>query len=137
MLIDNVTIKTNRDGLNLSQCRDVEVVHCHINTVRYEDGHPAGGDDAIKLGSDLSLGKARPSENITIRNCFLASGCNALQFDTETIGSFKNIRIENIRIMRAGKAGINITSNDGSVIDGVHYKDITIEDIRADIHESL
>ncbi|MCP4259994.1 MAG: hypothetical protein GY774_21140 [Planctomycetes bacterium] len=127
MLIDNVTIKTSRDGLNLSQCKDVKVVHCHIDAVRYEDGHPAGGDDAIKLGSDLSLGKARPSENITIKNCFLASGCNTLQFGTETIGSFKNIRFENIRIMRAGKAGISITSNDGSVIDGVHYKDITME----------
>ena len=127
MLIDNVTIKTSRDGLNLSQCKDIQVVHCHIDAVRYEDGHPAGGDDAIKLGSDLSLGKARPSQNITIRNCFLASGCNTLQFGTETIGSFKNIRFENIRIKRAGKAGISITSNDGSVIDGISYKDITME----------
>ena len=127
MLIDNVTIKTSRDGLNLSQCKDVQVVHCHIDAVRYEDGHPAGGDDAIKLGSDLSLGKARPSENITVRNCFLASGCNTLQFGTETIGSFKNIRFENIRILRAGKAGISITSNDGSVLDGIHYKDIRME----------
>jgi len=111
MLVDNVTIKTSRDGLNLSQCRNVEVNHCHIDAVRYEDGYPAGGDDAIKLGSDLSLGKAQSSENI----------------GTETIGSFKNIRFENIRIVRAGKAGISITSNDGSVIDGVHYKDITME----------
>jgi len=46
MLIDNVTIKTSRDGLNLSQCKDVLVVHCHIDAVRYEDGHPAGGGDA-------------------------------------------------------------------------------------------
>jgi polygalacturonase len=127
MLIDNVTIKTSRDGLNLSQCKDVQIVHCHIDAVRYKDGYPAGGDDAIKLGSDLSLGKARPSQNITVRNCFLASGCNTLQFGTETIGSFKNIRFENIRIIRAGKAGISITSNDGSVIDGIHYKDITME----------
>ncbi|MHC4323766.1 MAG: glycosyl hydrolase family 28 protein, partial [Planctomycetota bacterium] len=74
-----------------------------------------------------SLGKARPSENITVRNCFLASGCNTLQFGTETIGSFKNIRFENIRIIRAGKAGISIGSNDGSIIDGIHYKDITME----------
>jgi len=127
MLIDNVTIKTSRDGLNLSQCRNVQVVHCHIDAVRYQDGYPAGGDDAIKLGSDLSLGKARPSENIIVKNCFLASGCNTLQFGTETIGLFKNIRFENIRIVRAGKAGISITSNDGSVIDGVHYKDIRME----------
>ncbi|MHC4750639.1 MAG: glycosyl hydrolase family 28 protein [Planctomycetota bacterium] len=127
MIIDNVTIKTSRDGLNMSQCRNVEVTHCHIDAVRYQDGYPAGGDDAIKLGSDLSLGKARPSENIIVRNCFLASGCNTLQFGTETIGSFKNIRFENIRIIRAGKAGISIGSNDGSVIEGVHYKDITMK----------
>ncbi|KPK43675.1 MAG: hypothetical protein AMJ65_05160 [Phycisphaerae bacterium SG8_4] len=127
MLIDNVAIKTSRDGLNLSQCKNVRIVHCHIDAVRYEDGYSAGGDDAIKLGSDLSLGKALSSENITVRNCFLASGCNTLQFGTETVGSFKNIRFENIRIVRAGKAGISITSNDGSAIDGVHYKDITME----------
>jgi len=127
LLIDNVTIKTNRDGLNLSQCSNVEVANCHIDAVRYHDGYPAGGDDAIKLGSDLSLGKARPSENIAVRNCFLASGCNTLQFGTETIGAFKNIRFENIRILRSGKAGISITSNDGSAIDGVHYKNIKME----------
>jgi alpha-glucuronidase/polygalacturonase len=127
MLVDNVTIKTDRDGLNLSQCKNVLVANCHIDAVRYEDGYPAGGDDAIKLGSDLSLGKALPCENITVRNCFLASGCNTLQFGTETIGAFKNIRFENIRIIRAGKAGISITSNDGSVIDGITYKDINME----------
>jgi len=127
VLIDNVTINTGRDGLNLSQCKDVMVTHCHIDAIRYEDGYAAGGDDAIKLGSDLSLGKARSCEDITVRNCFLASGCNALQFGTETVGSFENIRFENIRIVRAGKAGISITSNDGSVIDGICYKDIRME----------
>ena len=127
MLIDNVTIKTSRDGLNLSQCSNVEVNHCHIDSVRYHDGRPAGGDDAIKFGSDLSLGQARPSENITVRNCFLASGCNGLQFGSETIGPFRNIHFENIRILRAGKAGISITSNDGSVIENIHYKDIRME----------
>jgi hypothetical protein len=105
----------------------VVVANSHIDAVRYEDGQPAGGDDAIKLGSDLSLGKALPSENIAVRNCYLASGCNALQFGTETVGEFRNIRFENIRIVIAGKAGIGITSNDGSVIDGVHFQDITME----------
>ena len=124
MIIDNVTIKTSRDGLNLSQCSNVEVANCHIDAVRYEDGYPAGGDDAIKLGSDLSLGKALPSENIIIRNCYLASGCNGLQFGSETISAFRNIRFENITINRAGKAGISITSNDGSVIENIYYKDI-------------
>ncbi|MEX0611494.1 MAG: alpha-glucuronidase family glycosyl hydrolase [Pirellulales bacterium] len=127
MRIDNVTVKTSRDGLNLSQCRNVLVANSHIDAVRYEDGQPAGGDDAIKLGSELSLGAAQPTENIVVRNCYLASGCNALQFGTETVGDFRNIRFENIRIVIAGKAGISVTSNDGSVIDNVHFKDITME----------
>jgi polygalacturonase len=125
--IDNVNIKTSRDGLNLSQCRDVVVANSHIDAVRYEDGQPAGGDDAIKLGSDLSLGKAEPSENILIRNCYLASGCNAMQFGTETVGDFRDVRFEDIRVVIAGKAGIGITSNDGSVIDNVTFKNITME----------
>lgn len=127
MRIDNVTIKTSRDGINLSQCSNVEVAYCHIDAVRYEDGRPAGGDDAIKFGSDLSLGAARPSRNITVRDTFLASGCNGLQFGSETVGEFRDFSFENIRIVRAGKAGISITSNDGSVIDGVRYRNITME----------
>jgi alpha-glucuronidase/polygalacturonase len=127
VLVDNVNIKTNRDGINLIQCSNVEITHCHIDAVRYQDGQPAGGDDAIKLGSDLSLGKPIPSENINIKNCYLAAGCNAIQFGTETVAPFSNIRVENIKIKRAGKAGIGITSNDGSVIKNVHYKNIKME----------
>jgi hypothetical protein len=50
-----------------------------------------------------------------------------LQFGSETIAPFRNISFENIRILGAGKAGISITSNDGSVIDNIHYKDISME----------
>jgi alpha-glucuronidase len=126
VLIDNVTIKTGRDGIDLMQCRDVTISNCHIDCLRREDGRPAGGDDAIKLGSDLSLGAVLPSENITVKNCFLASGCNGLQFGSETIGTFRHIRFENIRIVAAGKAGISITSNDGSVIEDVVCRDISM-----------
>jgi len=137
VVIDNVTINTSRDGLNLSGCRNVVVSNCHIDAVRYHDGYPAGGDDAIKLGSDLSLGKALPSENIIVRNCYLASGCNGLQIGTETIAPFRNIRFENIRIRRAGKAGIGITSNDGSVIENIHYRNIKMEKTFAPIFIKL
>ncbi len=127
VIVDNVNIKTSRDGINLAECSNVVVSACHIDAVRYHDGQPAGGDDAIKLGSDLSLGKAIPSENITIKDCFLASGCNALQFGSETVAPFRNVRIENISIRRAGKAGIGITSNDGSIISNISYKNIKME----------
>ena len=127
MLMDNVKIDTPRDGLDLMQCRNVTISNCHINAVRYADGQPAGGDDAIKFGSDLSLGQVLPSENVTVRDCFLSSGCNTLQFGSEMIGPFRKFRFENIRILLAGKAGIGITSNDGSIIDGVQCRNITME----------
>jgi|GEM_PF-811433 len=137
VLVDNVNIKTNRDGIDFMQCSNVEIANCHIDAVRYQDGQPAGGDDAIKLGSDLSLGKPIPSENITIKNCFLASGCNAIQFGSETISGFSNIRIENITIGSAGKAGISITSNDGSVIENASCKNIKMQKTFAPIFIKL
>jgi polygalacturonase len=127
LLIDNVTIDTPRDGLDFMECCNVQIRNSHIDAVRYADGQPAGGDDAIKFGSDLALGQVLPSENITVCDCFLASGCNTLQFGSETVGPFRNFRLENIRIGRAGKAGIGITTNDGSVIDGVQCRNITME----------
>lgn len=133
VLIDDVTIDTARDGIDLMQCRNVVVSNSRINCVRREDGRPAGGDDAIKLGSDFALGEVLPSENIVVRDCLLASGCNALQFGSETIGAFKNVRFENIRILAAGKAGISITSNDGSVIEDVTYRNITMQQTFAPI----
>ncbi|MBM3852486.1 MAG: hypothetical protein FJ399_04950, partial [Verrucomicrobia bacterium] len=120
-------------GIDLMQCRDVTISNCHIDCLRREGGRPAGGDDAIKLGSDLALGAVLPSENITVKNCYLASGCNGLQFGSETIGAFRHIRFENIRIAAAGKAGISITSNDGSVIEDVVCRDITMEQTFAPI----
>jgi hypothetical protein len=124
--IDNITVQTKRDAINLISCRDVLVENCNLDSVR---GNNEGGDDAIKLGSDYSLGYVRSSYNIAVRNCVIEAGTNALQFGTETIGPFSNISFENITINYAGKAGCGITANDGSVIDGVTYSDITMSKV--------
>ena len=42
LLVDNVDIRTDRDGLNLSQCRNVTVTDSRIDSVRRESGRPAG-----------------------------------------------------------------------------------------------
>ena len=104
LLIDNVTVKTGRKGLVLSQCRNVEVANCHIDAVRYRDGTAVGGEDAITLDVDLPLGKTRPSENISVRNSYLASGSNAHQPGSETTAPIRFIRFDNVRILRGGKA---------------------------------
>lgn len=90
LLIDNINIRTDRDGLYLSECHNVTVSDCYIDAVRREYGRPVGGGNAIKFGS-----KAHASENITVQNCFLISGVDALESDRETTDNPDNIRFEN------------------------------------------
>ena len=137
VLIDNVTINTSRSAINLSQCSDVEIAFCHIDAVRYEDGVPVGGGDAIKLSSDLSLGNVTASKNVSVHDCFLAAGGHGLLFGSETVGPLQDYRFENIRIRHAGMAGIGITSNDGSLIDGVLFKGISMQKTYAPIFIKL
>ncbi len=74
LLIDNVNIRTDSDGINLSECVNVTVADCRINTVRREYGRPIGGGEAIKVD-----GEALPSASITVQNCFLVNGGDTLQ----------------------------------------------------------
>ena len=94
VLIDNVNIRTDRDGLNLSECRNMRVSDCRIDAVHRVDGRPAGGGAAIKFGDEVSV-----SDNITVQNCFLVNGGNPPEFvGTETVNSPDNIGFENVRV---------------------------------------
>ncbi|MCH2202749.1 MAG: glycosyl hydrolase family 28 protein [Fuerstiella sp.] len=133
LLVDNVTINTDRNGIILSQCKDVTVAHCHIDAVRYDDGYPAGGEDAIKLCSDLSLGTVQPTQNVMVRDSSLAGGGSAIHFGSETVGPISNIEFDNIRVRRAGEAGISVTANDGSNINGIRFSRIRMENTFAPV----
>lgn len=121
---NRIKINTVRDGIDLMSCSNVVISNSEINTIRTDKGKAVGGDDAIGIKSDFALGKTISSKNIVIENCVISAGCNAIQFGSETVGDFKNIRIENCVITGAEKAGLGITSNDGSVIDSVSFKNI-------------
>lgn len=116
--IANDTIKGTRDAIDLMGCRNVRVYNCN---------YTGCGDDTLGVKSDYALGRKILSENIYCWNCTFDTGCNGLQFGSETAGDFKNIKAWNITITRAGKAAIGITSNDGGVIDGVDFHDITVK----------
>ncbi|RKU06179.1 hypothetical protein C6503_26540 [Candidatus Poribacteria bacterium] len=89
VLIDNVNIRTDQDGLNLSECRNVAVSDCRIDAVDREYGRPIGGGAAIKFDGEVSS-----SDNIAIQNCFLVSGADALEASPETVDNSGNIRFE-------------------------------------------
>ena len=67
-LIDNVDIRTNNDGLTLSESHNVTVTDCRIDAVHREYGRPIGGGEAIKVSRE-----EHSSGNITIQDCFLAN----------------------------------------------------------------
>jgi len=115
---DHVVIKESRDAIDFMGCRNVQVHDCNFTGC---------ADDTIGVKSDYALGRRINSANYYVWDNYFESGCNGLQFGSETAGDFQNVNFWNIRIGRAMKAGIGITSNDGGVIDGVNYSNIVIK----------
>ena len=93
ILVDNVNIRTDQDGLNISECRNVTVSDCRIDAVQRVYGRPVGGGTAIKFD-----GKVSSSDNITVQNCFLANGQSVVESNTETEGSSGNVNFKNVRV---------------------------------------
>ena len=67
-LIDNVDIRTDNDGLMLSESHNVTVTDCRIDAVHREYGRHMGGGEAIKVS-----GEEHSSRNITVQDCFFAN----------------------------------------------------------------
>ncbi len=68
LTIDNLKIDTDRDGMDIDCCKNVRVSNCTVNSP---------WDDGICPKSSFALGYARPTENLTITNCFV-TGCYEL-----------------------------------------------------------
>ncbi len=62
LTVDNLLIDTNRDGIDVDCCRNVRISNCSVNSP---------WDDAICPKSSFALGYARPTENVTIANCYV------------------------------------------------------------------
>ncbi|MEW1843387.1 glycosyl hydrolase family 28 protein [Nonomuraea angiospora] len=119
--IDNLkTINSSsgvRDGINLINSWNVTVTNSRIEA----------SDDALVFKSDYALGHTYTSQNVRVRDTTVYSHeNNALQFGSETCGSFRDFRFDNITVLGAGKAGIGIVSMDGAIIEDVHYDNVTL-----------
>ena len=140
LIIDNLKIDTNRDGMDIDCCKNVRVSNCSVNSP---------WDDAICPKSSYALGYARATENLTITNCYV-SGCYELgtlldgtfkkfapdvhvprtgriKFGTESNGGFKNITVSNC--VFEGCNGIALESEDGALLEDVAFTNITMRDI--------
>jgi polygalacturonase len=92
VVIQNVNIRGNRDGIDVDSCERVRIEGCDIDT----------GDDSISLKSGRGLNGARlgkPTEDVDITNCKLHGRNYAcVGIGSETSGGIRNIRIEHCQL---------------------------------------
>jgi polygalacturonase len=115
-----LTVNPSRDGVDLMECTNVNAHHLSIT---------GGGDDAFALKSDCATGQPALTDNVTVADSTLGSGCNALQIGSETWGDFQNISWSNIEVIKGNKSGIGIQSNDGAVIRNMTYDNIRMTSV--------
>src|ERR1700733_4988221 len=80
--VDNVTMDTDRDGIDIDCCRNTMVSNCRINSPN---------DDGLCPKASFALGEWRPTENLTIVNCQVSG------FEVGTLldGTMKPIKSHN------------------------------------------
>jgi hypothetical protein len=124
VVIRNLDISGNRDGIDVDSCKGVLIDGCTITN----------GDDCISLKSGRGMDGARlsrPCEDIVITNCTLTGGRFAcVGIGSETSGGVRNVRIENCKMKaythtiyiktRIGRAGIteNISGDNLEILGG-------------------
>jgi polygalacturonase len=128
VIIKNVNIIGDRDGIDVDSCKNVRIENCDINT----------GDDCISLKSGRGLNGARigkPADDILISNCTLRGRRFAgVGIGSETSGGVRNVKIEHCKFdcrtfgiyikTRIGRAGVieNISGDDLDVLAGGFLK---------------
>jgi polygalacturonase len=126
LTIDNVTMDTNRDGMDIDCCQDVKISNCSINSPL---------DDAIVLKSSYGLGFARPTKDVMITNCEVSGfeegsfldktykknesrrPTGRIKMGTESNGGFQNITISNCVFDYCG--GLALETVDGALLEDV------------------
>ena len=103
----------NNDGIDISDCKDVRISSCFINSA----------DDGICLKSH---NRGAWNDRVSISNCHIISSASAIKFGTESLGGFKNVTIDNIRIKDTFRSAIAIESVDGAEIENVKLENIEI-----------
>ncbi|MDR6625056.1 glycosyl hydrolase family 28 protein [Caulobacter segnis] len=111
LILRNLVIDTNRDGLDIDACRDVLVSGCRVNTPN---------DDAIVLKSSLALGELVTTERVTIERCAV-SGFDLGTMLDETFGRTQQLAPDQDRV--TGRIKLGTESNGG-------FRDIVIRDCR-------
>jgi len=140
LTIDNLTIDTDRDGMDIDCCQNVRVSNCTVNSP---------WDDGICPKSSYALGYARPTRNVTIANCLVtgcyqlgtvldgtwkkfpegthAYGTGRIKCGTESNGGFINITITGC--VFEGCQGYALETVDGALLEDIAITNTTMRDL--------
>jgi polygalacturonase len=136
MTVDNVTMDTDRDGIDIDCCRNTTVSNCRINSPF---------DDALCPKSSFALGSNVITENLTIVNCqvsafemgTLLDGTmkpsrvknGRIKFGTEANGGFRNVTVDNCTF-RACR-GLALEEVDGGIMENIVINNLSMMDVAA------
>ena len=133
LTVDNVTMDTDRDGIDIDCCRNTTVSNCRINSPR---------DDGLCPKSTFALGRNVITENLTIVNCQVsgfqegtlldgtmkpARGTGRIKFGTEANGGFRNVTIANCTFR--GCHGLALEEVDGGIMENISINNLTMMDV--------
>ena len=135
LTVDNVTMDTDRDGIDIDCCRNTVVSNCKINSPR---------DDGLCPKSTFALGRNVITENLTIVNCQVSGfqegtlldgtmkpgrGTGRIKFGTEANGGFRNVTIANCTFRDCH--GLALEEVDGGIMENISINNITMMDVIA------
>ncbi|MGH9589966.1 MAG: rhamnogalacturonidase, partial [Terracidiphilus sp.] len=140
MTIDNLTIDTDRDGMDIDCCQNVHVSNCTVNSP---------WDDGICPKSSYALGNPKPCKNVTIANCRVsgyymlgsvldgtfkrfpantrAFGTGRIKCGTESNGGFINFTITGC--IFEGCLGYALETVDGALLEDITISNTTMRDL--------
>ncbi len=140
LTIDNLTIDTDRDGIDIDCCRNVHVSNCTVNSP---------WDDGICPKSSYALGYARATEDVTITGCTVSGSyelgtlldgsrrifqpgqnpyrTGRIKCGTESNGGFKNIAISNCVFDSC--SSLTLESEDGALCEDIAISNITMRNL--------
>lgn len=134
--LDNLTIDTNRDGIDIDCCKYMTVTNCKVNTPH---------DDAIVLKSSYALKKPVLCEHIAVTNCnvtgykcgTLLDGtyvpekvnwvCGRFKLGTESNGGYRNISLSNSTFMYS--SGLAFEEVDQGIMENITVSNITMSHV--------
>src|SRR5690348_7015817 len=141
LTIDNLSIDTNRDGIDIDACRMVRLSNTVVNSPY---------DDAIVLKTSYALGESRATEDVTISNSVVSGYAmgsvlaatylpftsdstsrggptGRVKLGTESNAPFRNITITSV--VFAHSRGLAVESVDGAELEHIAISHVTMRHV--------